>query len=139
MDILDQELCFQLYVASKEIIRLYKDRLAPFKLTYTGFITMLAINDTMSVSELGDKLTLDSGTLSPLLKKLEGNGYLKRSRSQSDERLMEITLTDLGKTTKEQLPEVSRQVFQEIHQKNPAIDYQQLQQFLQQLNLVFKK
>lgn len=66
---LQNELCFQLYVASKESIRMYKPFLDEVDLTYTGFITLMAIEDNLSVKQLGERLFLDSGTLSPLLKK----------------------------------------------------------------------
>lgn len=70
---LDNQLCFALYVSSKEIIRRYKPLLEPLHLTYTGYITMMALweKDDISVKDLGNRLTLDSGTLTPLLKKLE--------------------------------------------------------------------
>ena len=73
---LENQLCFLLYVSSKEIIRQYTTLLKPYNLTYTGFITMLAIEDDeqLTVKELGSRLYLDSGTLTPLLKKLEEKG-----------------------------------------------------------------
>ncbi|MGL6014970.1 MAG: MarR family winged helix-turn-helix transcriptional regulator [Selenomonadaceae bacterium] len=86
---LDKQLCFALYVASKEVIRKYKPLLSPLGLTYTGYIAMLALweKDNLTVKKLGEKLFLDSGTLTPLLKKLEGLGYIDRIRSTADERL----------------------------------------------------
>lgn len=136
--ILEKELCFQLYVASKEIIRLYKPYLDEVGLTYTGFIALLAIEDTISVKRLGEKLFLDSGTLSPLLKKLEKQELLSRSRSPEDERTLQINLTEKGRQLKEQLPEISMTVYQQIKERNPQLDYPSLMKFLQQLNLTFE-
>lgn len=95
---LDNQLCFALYVCSKEIIKKYKPLLDPLGLTYTGYITMLALweKDEITVKDLGQKLYLDSGTLTPLLKKLESQGLVTRIRSLSDERNVVIKLTDKG-------------------------------------------
>ncbi|ROR26370.1 DNA-binding MarR family transcriptional regulator [Mobilisporobacter senegalensis] len=95
---LDNQLCFALYVSSKEIIRKYKPILDPLGLTYTGYITLLALweKDQVTVKELGKRLYLDSGTLTPLLKKLEALDYIKRIRSSNDERNVYIKLTQKG-------------------------------------------
>ncbi|MBP1755950.1 MAG: hypothetical protein H6Q59_2348 [Firmicutes bacterium] len=99
---LDNQLCFSLYVCSKEIIKKYKSLLDPFGLTYTGYIIMMALweKDDITVKELGKRLYLDSGTLTPMLKKLESLGYIKRIRSSSDERNVYIQLAPKGKTLK---------------------------------------
>lgn len=101
---LENQLCFALYVSSKEIIRKYKPFLEPLHLTYTGYITMLALweKDDVSVKELGSRLTLDSGTLTPLLKKLESLSYIERIRSNDDERSVRIRLTETGRALKKQ-------------------------------------
>lgn len=95
---LDNQLCFSLYVCSKEIIKKYKPLLDPYGLTYTGYIIMLALweEDNVTVKDLGKKLYLDSGTLTPMLKKLELQNYIKRIRSSSDERNVFIQLTQKG-------------------------------------------
>ncbi|HKM07616.1 MAG TPA: MarR family transcriptional regulator [Sphaerochaeta sp.] len=100
---LDNQLCFALYVCSKEIIQKYKALLEPFGLTYTSYIVLLALweEDNQTVKELGQKLYLDSGTLSPVLKKLESGGFVKRERSKRDERSVSVTLTAKGKRTQE--------------------------------------
>ncbi len=100
---LDNQLCFALYVCSKEIIQKYKALLEPFGLTYTSYIVLLALweEDDQTVKELGQKLYLDSGTLSPVLKKLEGGGFVKRQRNKRDERSISVTLTSKGKRTQE--------------------------------------
>ncbi|NLO10544.1 MAG: MarR family transcriptional regulator [Clostridiales bacterium] len=96
---LENQLCFSLYVCSKEIIRKYKPLLDPYGLTYTGYIIMMALweEDDITVKNLGNRLFLDSGTLTPLLKKLETQGYITRNRSEKDERNVYIGLTDKGK------------------------------------------
>ncbi len=96
---LDNQLCFSLYVCSKEIIRMYKPHLDPYGLTYTGYIVMMALweEDQVTVKDLGKRLYLDSGTLTPLLKKLETLGYIARSRSTLDERNVYIKLTQKGR------------------------------------------
>ena len=93
---LKSQLCFPLYACAKEIIRRYKPFLDQVDLTYTQYITMMALweNTSMNVRELGNCLFLDSGTLTPVLKKLEAKGYLKRSRSKEDERNLIVTVTE---------------------------------------------
>lgn len=100
---LDNQLCFPLYVCSKEIIRRYKPYLDELDLTYTQYITMMAVweHHEMKVKELGKCLFLDSGTLTPVLKKLESKGYLERSRSHTDERNLIVTITEEGKKLRE--------------------------------------
>lgn len=127
---LDNQLCFLLYATSKEIIRQYTLLLKPYDLTYTGYITLLALeeNEQITVKELGQRLFLDSGTLTPLLKKLEGKGYICRERSKDDERLMKIYLTKEGNNVRCQLPEVARQVMKQSNISE--------QQFLQLKNVL---
>lgn len=95
---LDSQLCFPLYACSKEIIRRYKPFLDELDLTYTQYITMMVMweHEKMNVKELGKCLFLDSGTLTPVLKKLEGKGYLHRDRSRADERNLIVTITEEG-------------------------------------------
>lgn len=95
---LDHQLCFSLYVCSKEIIRKYKPLLDPYGLTYTGYIILLALweEDDITVKDLGKRLYLDSGTLTPMLKKLESQDYIRRLRSSNDERNVFIKLTQKG-------------------------------------------
>ena len=95
---LERQLCFPLYAVSREVIKLYKPFLDELDLTYTQYITMILLweHGTMTVKEMGDRLFLDSGTLTPLLKKLEAKGLITRTRSQKDERNLNITLTEEG-------------------------------------------
>lgn len=98
----DNSLCFLLYVCSKEIIKKYKPFLDKMDLTYTQYITLLTLweKDNINIKELGSKLYLDSGTLTPLLKKLEEKGYITRSKNKNDERNLIISLTHTGKLLK---------------------------------------
>jgi len=107
---LDNQICFALYVSSKEIIKKYKPLLDPLNLSYTGYITMLALweQDDVSVKDLGKRLYLDSGTLTPLLKKLEHNGYLRRERSSEDERIVRIKLSDEGRNLKKRAASIPK-------------------------------
>lgn len=100
--LLNNQLCFALYAASKEIIRLYTPYLSPYGLTYTQYIVLLALweQDDIPVSALGARLTLDSGTLAPLLKKLAEKGYVERVRESHDERVVKIRLTQAGRDLK---------------------------------------
>lgn len=107
---LENQLCFPLYACAKEIIRKYKPFLDEVDLTYTQYIAMMALweKKTMTVKELGNCLYLDSGTLTPLLKKMEAKGLVMRKRSKEDERNLMITLTKDGERLKEkaaQIPE----------------------------------
>ncbi|MGE1061103.1 MarR family transcriptional regulator [Megasphaera paucivorans] len=92
------QLCFPLYAASKEVVKHYRPYLKKLDLTYTQYITMMVLweKQEINIKELGDSLYLDSGTLTPLLKKLESKGYLKRSRLPEDERNVMVTLTQAG-------------------------------------------
>ena len=96
---LEDQLCFPLYAASREVIKLYKPFLDELDLTYTQYIAMLLLweHKTMTVKEMGDRLFLDSGTLTPLLKKLEAKGMITRARSTRDERNLNVTATKAGK------------------------------------------
>ena len=100
---LENQLCFPLYACSKEVIRRYKPILDKLDLTYTQYITMMVLweYNEINVKALGDILFLDSGTLTPLLKKLESKGYITRTRDNSDERNVIISITKLGNDLKE--------------------------------------
>jgi DNA-binding MarR family transcriptional regulator len=95
---LDRQVCFALAAASRSVISLYRPVLEPLGLTHPQYLVMLALWETspLRVHELGEKLYLDSATLSPLLKRLEPAGLVVRSRSTDDERVVELTLTDAG-------------------------------------------
>ncbi len=95
---LENQICFPLYACSKEVIKLYRPYLEELNLTYTQYIAMIVLweKGKLNVKELGARLYLDSGTLTPVLKSLESKGFLKRRRSQMDERVLNVELTDAG-------------------------------------------
>lgn len=99
---LENQLCFPLYACSKEIVKLYKPFLEPLDLTYTQYITMMVLWERreITVKEIGNLLYLDSGTLTPLLKKLEAKGFLSRERSPEDERNLIVRITTQGEELK---------------------------------------
>ena len=101
---LSSQLCFPLYACARETIKLYTPHLEKIGLTYTQYITMMVLweQNSLTAKELGRLLYLDSGTLTPLLKKLEGKNLLTRRRSEADERNLIITLTEEGKALKDQ-------------------------------------
>ena len=105
---LENQLCFPLYACSKEIVRLYKPFLDELDLTYTQYLVMMALWEygCLSVKELGEKLYLDSGTLTPLLKKLEAKGCLEKQRSSEDERSVLVKLMPFGEALKQKALEV---------------------------------
>ena len=109
---IEKGLCFPLYAVSKELIRKYKPHLDKIDLTYTQYITMMVLweKKKCNVQELGKCLYLDSGTLTPLLKKLEQKEYIKRTKSEKDERNLIIKLTKRGETLKEQALEIPKQI-----------------------------
>ncbi|OMF19293.1 MarR family transcriptional regulator [Paenibacillus sp. FSL H8-0548] len=100
---LDNQICFAFYACSREITKLYRPMLETIDLTYTQYVTMLALweQDHVTVTALGNKLYLDSGTLTPLLKKLEAAGHLTRTRDRNDERSVLVELTEQGRALKE--------------------------------------
>lgn len=111
---LENQLCFPLYACSKEVVKKYKPLLDQIDLTYTQYITMMVMWDKkeINVKELGNCLYLDSGTLTPVLKKLEGKGYLARKRSEQDERNLIVTLTQAGEELKKEAVSIPAQLAQ---------------------------
>ena len=99
---IENQLCFPLYAASKEVIKKYKPMLDKLDLTYTQYITMMVLWEygEINVKTLGDMLFLDSGTLTPVLKKLESKGYILRKRDEKDERNLIISITNEGQELK---------------------------------------
>lgn len=109
---LENQICFPLYACSKELVRSYAPLLEPYKLTYTHYIAMMVIweKGRITVSELGSRLFLDSGTLTPVLKKLESHGYITRKRSADDERCVLVCPTESGWELREKLKDVPASV-----------------------------
>lgn len=109
---LENQLCFPLYACAKEVTRRYKPFLDPLGLTYTQYITMMVLweKKEVRVKDLGEVLYLDSGTLTPLLKRLEQKGLITRSRYQDDERALCVQITDLGEALQEKAKSVPEEM-----------------------------
>ena len=114
---LKNQVCFPLYACSNAIIRKYKPYLDELGLTYTQYITMMVLweNKQINVKELGEKLYLDSGTLTPLLKKLEAKGLITRKRLKEDERNVIISITNKGEDLKEMAVKVPKKISNDIN------------------------
>ena len=111
---IENQLCFPLYACAREVIKQYKPHLDALDLTYTQYITMMVLWEKRSVTvkELGKCLYLDSGTLTPLLKKMEAKGLLSRTRSTADERNLIVALTEEGENLRERALEVPAKMSQ---------------------------
>ena len=109
---LENQFCFPLYACSKEIVRRYKPYLDALDLTYTQYITMMALweHGKINVKEIGRLLYLDSGTLTPVIKKLEQKGLVTRSRMKDDERCLDIEITQKGLGLRDEALKVPGQV-----------------------------
>ena len=109
---LENQLCFPLYAAAREVVKRYRPYLDELDLTYTQYITMMVMweQKEITVKALGEKLFLDSGTMTPVLKSLEAKGYVVRKRSTADERSVSVYLTDSGEALKERAVEVPAKV-----------------------------
>lgn len=118
---LDRQLCFALYSASLAMTKLYKPLLAPLGLTYPQYLVMMVLweHQDLTVNDLGRRLQLDSGTLTPLLKRLEAAGLVQRQRDQEDERRVRITLTEAGVALKEKAETVPRAIACQVAMQEP--------------------
>lgn len=107
---IENQLCFPLYAAARELMKLYRPHLDEIELTYTQYITMLVLWDKKSISvrDLGRKLHLDSGTLTPVLKSLEAKGLVKRYRCTADERLLIVESTEKGLELRKKAVEIPK-------------------------------
>ncbi|WP_421532147.1 MarR family winged helix-turn-helix transcriptional regulator [Lelliottia amnigena] len=110
--LLDNQLCFALYSANLALNKLYRQLLAPLNLTYPQYLVMLILweRDDITVSEIGERLFLDSATLTPLLKRLESAGFIVRQRSRQDERQVAVTLSDEGRALQQQAQDIPQAV-----------------------------
>ena len=119
---IENQLSFLLYACSREVIKQYKPFLDGMDLTYTQYIVMMVLweRDEITVKELGDALYLDSGTLTPLLKKLEAKGYIIRKRSRKDERNLLLSVTEEGMALKPFAREITEKI--ESNTKLPGED-----------------
>jgi MarR family transcriptional regulator, organic hydroperoxide resistance regulator len=110
---LDRQLCFALYSASRAMTAAYRPILTELNLTYPQYLVLMVLweEDRITVGRLGERLQLDSGTLSPLLKRLQANGFIRRERSAADERLVEVTLTPSGRRLERKAQCIPEQLF----------------------------
>jgi DNA-binding MarR family transcriptional regulator len=132
---LSKQLCFPLYACSREMIKLYKPYLDELGLTYTQYITMMVLweHKAMTVKALGQELYLDSGTLTPLLKKLEEKGLVTRRRSDLDERNLIVTITEKGEAMRDQALHIPGEMAKCVNLPNEDIRdlYRMLHQLLE--------
>lgn len=133
---LENQLCFPLYACSKEIIKRYKPFLDSIDLTYTQYITMMVLweHKKINVKELGEYLYLDSGTLTPVLKKLESKNYITRTRSEEDERNLIISITKQGEALKEKAKDIPNMIG-----KCVKLDKKEAESLYMLLNTLLKK
>ena len=113
---LENQVCFGLAVAARSVIALYRPVLEPLNLTHPQYLVMLALweREPRSVKELSDALQLEPATLSPLLKRLEANGYVERRRSSADERALEVTLTPAGRELRAEAEKIPPRIVERL-------------------------
>ena len=113
---LDNQICFPLYASARRVVNEYNPLLKPYGLTYTQYIVFLALweqeNGKAKVGDLGRRLYLDCGTLTPLLKKMEESGWISRCRCKVDERVVYVSLTDAGWALREELKDIPEKISQ---------------------------
>lgn len=116
---LKNQICFPLYALSKEITKLYRPLLEQLDMTYPQYLVMMVLweNDGLTVSEVGEKLLLDSGTLTPLLKRLENKSFINRKRKKEDERVVELFLTEEGRNLQQKACSIPNEMIQKINIK----------------------
>lgn len=120
---LDQQLCFALYSASRTIVQTYDAYLKELGITYPQFLVLSALwqADFQSVKELGESLLLDSGTLSPVLKKLQVKGLVKKNRTSEDQRSVCVQLSATGKNMQKVAAKIPQQIFCKLHMKEKEV------------------
>ena len=132
---LENQLCFPLYASARKVINLYTPYLKPLGLTYTQYLVMLVLwqDPEQTVGDLCKRLYLDNGTISPLLKKLEQQGYLTRVRTKEDERIVNVKLTKEGKALKEKVKDIPNKIGSciELEKKEAKDLYQCLYKLLE--------
>nr|WP_288453292.1 MarR family transcriptional regulator [uncultured Pseudomonas sp.] len=138
---LDRQLCFKLYAASRQVVRAYKPMLEALQLTYPQYLVMLVLWEwdeqappQPTVKALGERLLLDSGTLTPLLKRLQAAGLIDRRRSNADEREMHLCLSEQGRDLRNRVPALKRQLLCE-----QGVDSEQLAPLRAQLDVLLQR
>lgn len=136
---LDNQICFPLYALSRKVIQLYKPLLDKYDLTYTQYIIMLVLweEDNISIKKLGEKLFLDSGTISPVVKKLVKQGLIEKYRFKDDERIVMIKLTEAGRKMKEKAVEIPEKLYNDFEGDKETLF--QLKQNLDKILAMFKE
>lgn len=122
---LENQLCFPLYALSREVIKLYKPYLDKHNLTYTQYITMMVMweEEKIIFKDLGKKLHLDSGTLTPVIKKLEATGLVTKYRTKEDDRVVAVELTDKGRSLKDEVSDIPKKMFANINVKKEDLEH----------------
>lgn len=120
---LEKQICFPLYACAKEVVKQYRPFLEPMNLTYTQYLAMMVFWEErkINVKELGEKLYLDSGTLTPVLKSLEQKGYVHRYRSTEDERVLLVEITEAGDALREQARDIPEKITNSINMDSQEI------------------
>ena len=134
--LLENQICFKIYTAEREITKLYRSLLEEIGVTYPQYLALLVLweEQTISVKELGRKLFLDSGTLTPMLKRMEANGLVERTRSKEDERSVVISLTERGRDLKEKAECVPTRLLERLE-----MDVEELNQLDQTLTTILNR
>ncbi|MCL1664688.1 MarR family transcriptional regulator [Elizabethkingia ursingii] len=130
---LDNQICFPVYALSREIVGRYRPLLDQLDITYPQYLVLLVLweHQEQSVSQLGEKLYLDSGTLTPLLKRLEQKNLVTRSRSKEDERIVKIKLTSEGENLQKKAADIPKQLFEDM--KVPEEELKQLKTTIEKI------
>jgi len=120
---LDQQLCFPLYALSRQVTALYRPLLEALDLTYPQYLVMLLLweQDEQAIKAIGERLWLDTGTLTPLLKRLEQKGLIHRARNTDDERVVTIRLTEAGRSLREQAVEIPETLRCQLHMNDEQL------------------
>jgi DNA-binding MarR family transcriptional regulator len=136
----DHQMCFKLYLASRLTTKLYKSLLTNFDLTYPQYLVMLVLweTDNVQIKTISQKLYLNTNTLTPLLKRMEARGLISRTRSQNDERQMNIKLTEAGQKLKADVKCVTRQAYEKIFEEGDIRPQEvgEMKMFLDKLNAI---
>lgn len=133
--LLENQLCFPLYACARKIVAAYNPFLKELGLTYPQYITMMVLweNNKVAMRDLGKRLYLDSGTLTPVLKKLEAMGYLKRYRNPEDERILMVSITDEGKALRQEAEKIPYQMGCLVNQKGELFSGEEVGTLKEQL------
>ncbi|MGP4063452.1 MarR family winged helix-turn-helix transcriptional regulator [Oceanobacillus sp. M65] len=130
---LDNQICFQLYATTREMTKRYRPLLEELNVTYPQYLVLLVLweTDRISVKALGKRLFLDSGTLTPMLKRMEEHGLIQRTRSKEDERVVEVVLTEQGKQSEEQAEQIPLRFIEQTNLNEEEVN--QLKQTLSKM------